>query len=1017
MRRSHWRTVFATAAAVVVLSGGITSATVPNEIRDTIINRVATEQNVPPSQLEIGDLAKVEFPLTGVVLYNAKINDPESGRTFGMTVNAAGSEADLRSAKQAEARERLERYGNLSPELHKQIAGASPETVISVGIWLKSSGISGLERQDISNFPIAPEPPPTITGAGPGGSNVEDGAPSDEPTQAERHFKAQNAVEQAARAAINDSLRASNSAHLQAAAEEIQGPFVAELAALGFEPVYASISAPLVYFDLPASVVIDLSRRTDIEAIYPNYDYSDAMATAKPTHKADIVDGVFGFDGANIELAILEDSRIQFNNPYLITGTTRVPADPNVDQHATATAGMAASQHSTLQGIAQGVSLFSANGTTYNSADISAAMDWSAVTQNNDIINNSWGGNDSTTTLNVHDRHLDYIVRNHFSTVTVAAGNEGNGSGRVGSPARAFNVISVGNHQDLGTVGWADDIMSSSSSYLDPSTLVEKPEVSASGSSIESTTAADPWTGNVGSGTSYAAPMVAGEAALLMERNSSLEVYPEAVKAIIMATALHNIEGASRLSEYDGAGSVDMRAAFRVADEGWWEWDSVTAADFPYSFYHIAYPGETVRAVIAWDSNPDAGYTTDPLEADLDFYVYDSSGTQVASSTYIYNNFEIVEFVAPASDTYEFRITAYSFTGSTEYVGFAVWRGHDVMLPNVIYGRGTPPVSRDHFIADVGSFWNAIGIRSPAGANYNNYLYDGSAFGDPDNYVLLEDSTISTVAVDFVVIDSNHAPNKEYFLENRAVSGTGSYTTQFAPRTTDTGGGEGLDAGTHGPYSFNTVEILRVFDSSLSAGVRKYFAIKPTSGDADIDAFLYDSDPAVSATWYQGRSQAVAFANTVAPGGDEYFNYEAATSDYYGLVVVNSGSTTSTDYMVYTDTTAPTGGILMEGGASVTSSLLVNADLPASDAETGVPEMRWSFNNSTWSSWAAYQANVDFGFATGGLRTLWIQYRNNTNMESLVYSDSIFINMFGSDYIFYDGFESGGYGEWDGVTP
>jgi len=43
-----------------------------------------------------------------------------------------------------------------------------------------------------------------------------------------------------------------------------------------------------------------------------------------------------------------------------------------------------------------------------------------------------------------------------------------------------------------------------------------------------------------------------------------------------MATALHNIEGITRLSEKDGAGGVDMLAAFRVADEGWYDQRSTT---------------------------------------------------------------------------------------------------------------------------------------------------------------------------------------------------------------------------------------------------------------------------------------------------------------------------------------------------------------------------------------------------------------------------------------------------------
>jgi hypothetical protein len=42
-----------------------------------------------------------------------------------------------------------------------------------------------------------------------------------------------------------------------------------------------------------------------------------------------------------------------------------------------------------------------------------------------------------------------------------------------------------------------------------------------------------------------------------MQRDADLKNWPTAVKAIIMASAVHNVEGDRQLSAQDGAGSID----------------------------------------------------------------------------------------------------------------------------------------------------------------------------------------------------------------------------------------------------------------------------------------------------------------------------------------------------------------------------------------------------------------------------------------------------------------------------
>ena len=141
-------------------------------------------------------------------------------------------------------------------------------------------------------------------------------------------------------------------------------------------------------------------------------------------------------------------------------------------------------------------------------------------------------------------------------TAVIAASNQDvfNPGNNVASPANAYNVIAVGNVDDKKSAAWADDEMNSTSAHVNPTTGVQKPEVVAPGTSIDTVA-------SVGTGTSFAAPQVAGLAAILMQRHGNLKFSPTAVKSILMASAVHNIEGNSVASNKDGAGSIDAALA------------------------------------------------------------------------------------------------------------------------------------------------------------------------------------------------------------------------------------------------------------------------------------------------------------------------------------------------------------------------------------------------------------------------------------------------------------------------
>ena len=230
--------------------------------------------------------------------------------------------------------------------------------------------------------------------------------------------------------------------------------------------------------------------------------------------------------------------------------------------------------------------------------------------------------------------------------------------------------------------------MATSSSWKNPSTGVETPQVAAPGVNITMLKCASPWWGYTQSGTSFASPLTAGECALIVSKQPALGSWPEAVRAIVMATAWHNIEGLARLSSKDGAGGIDALAGFRVASRGkgvGFNYGTLLSTSFDANGYYqtqvaSAAAGQSVRVCLSFDSTPSGGpaYTQDNLMCDLDLYVYGPTGALVASSTSSIQPFEVVHFSAPSTGNYTVKIRRFSFTGSSEYYGTAFTTSADM---------------------------------------------------------------------------------------------------------------------------------------------------------------------------------------------------------------------------------------------------------------------------------------------------------------------------------------------------
>jgi hypothetical protein len=606
-----------------------------------LLELAAKRRGLDASRLQLLKNTTVELPLTGRHVETAKVLNTTNGQVFPVSIDEQGQEVEFSTLKADEQRAYRARYGKLDPKLHKKVQDVRGDQKIKVAFWLNTED---LEAQD----------------------------PRDGRTDLSREEV--------------DALLARRMDQVKAATARATEGLTRALERAGHVVDRRSEGAPTVFTTLPAGLVKQFSERADVQAAYLAQDeeYKDHMNVAGPSIKADKLWDL-GITGTGARIAIVEDSRVDFNNSCLSANNlgTRVPNDPNVDDHATACAGIAASTHNKFRGIAPGAGIYSSNIQNYaDFGKISAAMD--AAWQNADVSNYSWGldscGYDGS--VNVWGRHADYIVRYIWDTVTASAGNLGfcTSKGYVNSVGSGFNTIAVGNYDDSGTVSSTDNVMWPTSSWEDPLSLHgdrEKPEVAAPGANIKTTVMSPNFAcdmAEIGSGTSFSAPAVAGLAADLIQVNSSLRIFPESLKALILAGATDNIEGAAGLSEKDGAGGVNALTSYTSTINNRYRWFDVVPSSFDANRdltidMGWVNAGQRVKIALVWDSTPTSDYLTDPLKADLDLYVFGPNQFQGSAS--FDNSYEVVDFTATQSGNFQIKVKNFRFDGFNEYVGVA----------------------------------------------------------------------------------------------------------------------------------------------------------------------------------------------------------------------------------------------------------------------------------------------------------------------------------------------------------
>jgi serine protease AprX len=354
---------------------------------------------------------------------------------------------------------------------------------------------------------------------------------------------------------------------------------------------------------LPTRAIAAISRHPRVKAISLDHEVRLAQTTTSPLAGAELRSlatttanapqawSTYGVDGSGVTVAVI-DSGVPLSGDLasvafgvdVVTNTTTLADRGGHGAHvAGIVAGSGALSGGAYKGVAPGARIVSVKVTTDDGhasyASIIKGLQWVVVnkrTHNIRVANISLG---ATAIAGFVDDPLNAAVEIAWFrgvAVVASAGNGGPGAGTVSVPGNDPYIITVGAFDDSQTAGNADDAIPDWSAR-GPTTFdgLSKPDLVASGRRVVSLrsvgsyldqTLPDRVEGDGKyfrlSGTSMAAPVVSGVAALMLQANPSLT--PNQVKYILKQTA----RPLPYASTAVGAGAVDALAAVKLAKQG-----------------------------------------------------------------------------------------------------------------------------------------------------------------------------------------------------------------------------------------------------------------------------------------------------------------------------------------------------------------------------------------------------------------------------------------------------------------
>jgi serine protease AprX len=385
------------------------------------------------------------------------------------------------------------------------------------------------------------------------------------------------------------------------ATEPGQSAVVAEAAAhLGAEVIAEMPNVDVLSADVPNSAIEELAALPQVISLAPDMaadvNFADPLATAAAASSATVADTVnadqaqaAGLDGRGIDVAIIDSGvapvaglagKVVNGPDFSADGAYSNLAGQDGLGHGTHMAGIVAGRDSETgaKGIAPGARIVNVKVATYDGRttveSVIQGLDWvveqkKSKVYNIRVVNLSFGVDGITEYVG---DPLSIAVESAWKAgivVVVSAGNDGTAATSLGSPATDPYVIAVGASDTRSTPATNDDTVAPFSSL---GTYERSPDVVAPGVGVVSLRVP----GSViddsypearmsstlfrGNGTSQAAAVVSGVAALMLQANPSLT--PNEIKARLVKSAVRLGNADRRLQ---GSGSVDVVGALRLS--------------------------------------------------------------------------------------------------------------------------------------------------------------------------------------------------------------------------------------------------------------------------------------------------------------------------------------------------------------------------------------------------------------------------------------------------------------------
>ena len=559
----------------------------------------------------------------------------------------------------------------IDPALEKVLSRAADTDLIPVDIWLYDIDTEEVDEKVFAKTGLSRE---TI---------------SDEKRSAELTHAEVDAYIEAERTLYAEAQTKQSQAFL----DKHSGIFTSKATA-DSEIFYVSKYAPSIQMELTPAQIAKLAKDLSVEAVY----YSPPMALlteaaySVPTIRANYTRDTLGYTGSGIKIGMIDGGMPDKNSGYY--NSSKIIFDPSVSQAVLTHSDLVASiMVSTDYGIVPDATLYCTSFNGYFD-NLKIKIEW-LLSQGVNVINISARILDDEGVFysNV-ERWIDHIAINHSVHFVKSAGNNagnyGDRTGNISRPGMSFNVITVGSIDDKNNTNYADDVISSFSSYVEGSTLNTpmKPDLVAPGTCIltSANIAAHTAEHENCDGTSFSAPHVTAIVAQLCQAKPALKTQQDAMKAILTASinhSVHHYEPSDANYDKYGAGVADARSALYTASNSRYASSnfSATAENETSHYYTITTTSSDtrVRISLAWlkyayISGSDHANSQPPSTtlSDLDLYIY--RGDELVYSSYNEKgNVEIVEINNPYPGTYRIEVFLYNNGGSKTYYTLAWW--------------------------------------------------------------------------------------------------------------------------------------------------------------------------------------------------------------------------------------------------------------------------------------------------------------------------------------------------------